>query len=121
MSGCEKHMSRLLKFTADWCGPCQRVAGPVRELASKYNVEIETINIDDDEQNLSNAFKVTVVPTIILIDSNKKELDKVTGTDLGKIEPLFRHCSERRCSEDEDKTQKHLKILDIPISDDAML
>ena len=109
-------MSRLLKFTADWCGPCQRVAGPVRELASKYNVEIETINIDDDEQNLSNAFKVTVVPTIILIDSNKKELDKVTGTDLEKIEPLF-----RRCSEDEDKTQKHLKILDIPISDDAML
>ena len=108
-------MSQLLKFTADWCGPCKRIAGSIQELASKYDVEIETVDIDHDEQNLSDAFKVTVVPTIILIDSNKKELDKITGTDLGKIEPLFQRCSENN------KNEKSLKTLDLPINDEAML
>ena len=48
MSDYEKLMSRLLKFTADWCGPCKRIAGPIQDLAKKYNVEIETIDIDKD-------------------------------------------------------------------------
>lgn len=108
-------MSRLLKFTADWCGPCKRIAGHMQELAKKYNVEIETIDIDNDDKNLADTFKVTVVPTIVLIDSNKKELDKITGTDLGKIEPLFQRCSE------DIKKEKSLKTLDLPMSDDAML
>lgn len=108
-------MSRLLKFTADWCGPCKRIAEPMQELAKKYNVEIETIDIDKDDQNLSDVFKVTAVPTIILIDSNKKELDKVTGADLEKIEPLFQRCSE------DIKKEKPSKMLDLPISDDAVL
>ena len=110
-------MSRLLKFTADWCGPCKRVASSIQELASKYNVEVETVDIDNDEQNLSDKFKVTVVPTIVMIDANRQELDKITGTDLNEIESLFKRCSE----DHQKKNEKSLKTLNLPISDDAVL
>ena len=73
-------MKTLLKFEADWCGPCQQVKPIVEDvLAERDNVTLEVINIDD-EANLPfvHAHGVRAVPTFVLKDGDKV-VDVTTG------------------------------------------
>lgn len=66
----------LLDFTASWCGPCQRMAPVVSQLeASGLNVR----KIDyDTQQTLVQQYRVTGVPTFVLL-VNGREVDRTVG------------------------------------------
>jgi thioredoxin 1 len=57
----------LLKFEADWCGPCQAMKPAIAELASEYGdkLTIATIDIDQNTQTPSR-FGVRGIPTVML-------------------------------------------------------
>jgi thioredoxin 1 len=62
----------LLKFEADWCGPCQAMKPTMTELDAEYadRLTIATLDID---QNNQTPFRLGIrgVPTVILFDKGK--------------------------------------------------
>ena len=69
-------MKNVFYFTADWCQPCQKVK-PIIEEMKKEGFEFQMIDADY-EQSLVERFKVSSIPTFILLEDGK-ELSRVTG------------------------------------------
>lgn len=67
----------LLDFWAEWCGPCRMLSPIVAEIAEEYagKVKVGKINVDE-EMNLSAAFRVSSIPTLIVFKNGQP----VTGT-----------------------------------------
>ena len=70
---------RVLKFYADWCGPCKGLSMVIAGAGDKINVPIDDINIDN-ELMMSVEYGVRSVPTMILVDENNTELKRHVGT-----------------------------------------
>ena len=70
-------MKRLLKFEADWCGPCHAVAPNVKKVAEEAGLELEIVDIDDNP-GLAESYGVQAVPTILLVE-DAVELARHTG------------------------------------------
>lgn len=58
----------IVDFTATWCGPCQRIAPILEELAKEYDGDIVIYKVDiDKNQELAQAFGVRSIPAILYI------------------------------------------------------
>lgn len=59
----------LVKFEADWCGPCQAMKPAVAELADEYAGKVKVVTLDID-QNQQTPYKYGIrgVPTVLLFD-----------------------------------------------------
>lgn len=83
----------VIDFWATWCGPCKMMAPVVEEVAKDYpDVKICKVNVDE-EPELSNAFKIVSIPTIVVI-KNGEIIDSVVGyrpkEDIEKIIKLVK-------------------------------
>lgn len=62
---------KLLKFEADWCGPCQ-TQEPIVEEFEEDNPEVEVEAIDVDEhQERANEYHVRGLPTLVLLEDEE--------------------------------------------------
>lgn len=61
----------IIDFYADWCGPCKMIAPVLEELSKEYLGKINIYKIDTEaEQELSAAFAIRSIPTILFIPLN---------------------------------------------------
>lgn len=68
---------KLLKFQADWCGPCKMQTSVLNQIKEKINVPIEVIDIDI-QMDLARKYDVRAVPTLVLINE-AGEIKRHTG------------------------------------------
>ena len=58
----------IVDFTATWCGPCQRIAPILDELAAEYDGKIVIYKVDiDKERELAKAFSISSIPAVLYI------------------------------------------------------
>lgn len=69
---------RILKFQADWCGPCHAIKPQVDKVAAETGIEVESIDIDDNP-DLAESYGIQSIPTLVLVDG-AKELARFTGS-----------------------------------------
>jgi len=63
-------VSRILKFTAVWCGPCKRFAPIYEETSKKFSdVRFETIDIDQDKVT-ADKYQIQTIPHLVFLDSS---------------------------------------------------
>lgn len=76
----------LIDFYASWCGPCQRLAPIVDELAEEYagKVDIYKVNVDD-EQELASLFRVRSIPTLVYIPMGELPIVQPGGKTKGEL------------------------------------
>lgn len=76
-------MKTLLKFEADWCGPCQQIKPLVNDvLKGSQNIKLRTVNVDDRaNQALIQQHGVRAIPTLVLLDDN----NVILGTHRGAL------------------------------------
>jgi thioredoxin 1 len=68
-------MIEVIKFGADWCGPCRMMKPTMDSLSEKYNIEgsdikITDVNVDENP-DLSNLHKIKSIPTLIFLVDEK--------------------------------------------------
>lgn len=58
----------LVDFGASWCGPCQKIAPIVHELADEYagRAKVATVDVDNN-QELATRFGIMSVPTLMIV------------------------------------------------------
>ena len=75
-------MKKVIKFYADWCGPCKLYA-PIFDRVSqelKDEAEFINVNIEKDTTGLAAEYKVGSIPTTILINGENQQ------TKVGRLE-----------------------------------
>ncbi len=71
-------MIEVIKFYADWCGPCKvyaRVFDKVSEQL-KDQAKFVNINIEKDDTGLTEKYNVQSIPTTVIIRDGQEELHK---------------------------------------------
>lgn len=66
----------VIDFWATWCGPCQRMAPVVEELAEEYKdtVAIGKYNIEE-ENDLTTQYRIMSIPTILFFKNGEQVRD----------------------------------------------
>ena len=70
---------KVLKFYAEWCGPCKGLSMVIKGAGDKIKIPIEELDIDN-EMMTSIEYGVRSVPTMILIDEHGTEVKRMVGT-----------------------------------------
>lgn len=67
----ESTQTVLLDFWASWCGPCRMVSPIIDEIAEENkSIKVGKVNVDEQGE-LANDFRVTSIPTIIVVKDGK--------------------------------------------------
>jgi thioredoxin 1 len=62
----------LVKFEADWCGPCQAMKPMIQDIASEFGDKLTIATLDIDQNNRTpHRFGIRGVPTVILFDKGQ--------------------------------------------------
>lgn len=79
-------MNKLLVFTASWCGPCKGFKPTLLELEQDRLVYVDI----DENPEARTQYEVRSVPTVILVDEDGKELERLVGSQpLSKLQDLL--------------------------------
>lgn len=66
--------TKILLFTAEWCGPCGILKKTLKKVIKNYQDDINIYKINvDKESELANSFNVRSIPTLLFIKNNKVE------------------------------------------------
>lgn len=70
----------LVDFWATWCGPCAMLSPIIKEIADE-NPDIKVCKADVDENmELAQQFKISVVPTL-LVFKNGEKVNQMVGAE----------------------------------------
>lgn len=87
---------QVIKFTSLMCLDCKKLNTVLKEVYPKYRnkinlVEIQVQNEDDYTKKQVEKYEVTLVPTLIFINSKGKKVSKTEGfVEKGKLDRLMK-------------------------------
>jgi thiol-disulfide isomerase/thioredoxin len=69
-------MNKLILISTEWCGACTTFKPTMEEVSKTIPVEFHDAKGNDE---LVLKYKVSRVPTLLLVDENGTELNRMTG------------------------------------------
>ena len=80
----------LIDFWAPWCGPCQMMGPIIEQLAEEYEGKAKVGKDNEDEEGeLSQAFGVMSIPTIVLVKDGKVVKQAVGARPKTEVEAML--------------------------------
>lgn len=71
-------MIQVIKFSADWCGPCKMLKPIWDNLVKTINdVDFVPVNVDNDPE-MASRFKIQAIPTLVFVKDGS-EVKRITG------------------------------------------
>lgn len=79
-----------LHFWSPTCGPCKVIKPAIEDLKEEFeNVQWVSVNTHNDTQGYASQFKVSVVPTIVVLKNNQ-EIGRHSGTTMSVYYSILR-------------------------------
>ena len=80
----------LIDFWAPWCEPCRMMGPIIEQLAEEYEgkAKVGKVNVDE-EGELSQAFGVMSIPTIVLVKDGKVVRQAVGARPKAEVEAML--------------------------------
>lgn len=76
----------VVDFYATWCGPCQRIAPIMNELAAEYDGKVVIYKVDIDKApELAKAFGISSIPAILYIPLDQEPTLTVGSRDKSRF------------------------------------
>ena len=81
----------IVKFSADWCGPCKVLGNVIKQYISEYapaDVEFAEIDVDEVEEELLESYSVKSVPVLVYFKDElvvNKTVGLINKPELHKI------------------------------------
>lgn len=75
----------VVKFWADWCQPCKKLAPHFEKAAEKSSALFVQIDIENCDKKILDAYSVQSVPTILYLNMNRYETVTISGRTSLKI------------------------------------
>ena len=75
---------KVIKFYADWCGPCKTYAPIFEGVTKEYDdIEVLNVNIDKDTEGLAAEYKVRSIPHTVFVSEKgaKRTFTGLMGVD----------------------------------------
>ena len=82
---------KVIKFYADWCGPC-KVYGPTFERVKQElqeGIEFVEVNVENDPDNLAGEFKVRGIPLTVVLEDGQKIKEKSGRLSESELKELI--------------------------------
>ena len=75
------HKYVVVDFWAEWCGPCQRIAPVMEELAAELSGKVAFAKCNTDEnRNLAMQFSIDAIPAMLLFSGGQPvPVDRIIG------------------------------------------
>jgi thioredoxin 1 len=79
----------ILKFSADWCGPCVKIEPYVKSCEEKHtDIVFHKINVENDPDELVDRFSIKMLPTFICLYKNN-EVSRYSGIKEEEINKVI--------------------------------
>ncbi len=69
---------KVLKFYAEWCGPCKALSQVIKNAGDKITVTIEDVDIDNNIM-MAQQFQIRGVPAMVMVDDQENEIKRKVG------------------------------------------
>ena len=73
-------MNKIIKFSADWCGPCRAMAPEFKKLQEAHQesgIEILDVNVDSDHETASQ-YNIRSIPHTVFVKDGEV-VERITG------------------------------------------
>lgn len=80
----ENNFTGIVKFQADWCGPCHAVRPVIEKLAKDANLNLVEVDIDK-EPELAQKYGVQSIPTIMRFENGEPVATSIGALPLAKL------------------------------------
>jgi thioredoxin 1 len=84
-------MVEMIKFGAEWCGPCRMMKPAIASIREKYatDAEVNITDVDvDDNSEMSKEYGVRSIPMIVFLKDNvvsEKKVGVLSATEIERI------------------------------------
>lgn len=80
----------MVKFTAEWCGPCQMIQPLLDEIAGELKGKAEIVKLDVDESPVTaSKYRVKGIPTMMVFKNGELFTTQVGRDSKAKLIALF--------------------------------
>lgn len=81
---------KLIKIGAVWCPSCLIMASRINKIVDKYDIELINYDYDVDSDEVKKYNVGKILPELILLDDNDKEIRRLVGEQsLKKLEDFI--------------------------------
>jgi thioredoxin 1 len=63
----ETNKMKILKFYADWCGPCKMLSKTIESIKEEIPFEVEEIDADNNAE-MAKQYNIRGLPTMVIVD-----------------------------------------------------
>jgi thioredoxin 1 len=79
LSAAEGAKTKIIKFEATWCGPCQQMKPIFAKVSQANAAEVDFQSVDiDASPSLADTYAVSLLPTVIAVKDGKV-IGRITG------------------------------------------
>ena len=80
----ETNIMKILKFYADWCGPCKMLSKTIDSIKEEIPFDVEEIDADNNAE-MAKKYNIRGLPTMVIVDDEtevKRHVGNMTAEQV---------------------------------------